>query len=92
MNNGDISWGKPEDTICIVLQNVDGIPTNISDKVKLDCLQQFVDEYQMDIYLPQLNSIQCGISYLIPANYRQKQKASGKCVTRASWHITNMIR
>jgi len=54
-------WGhqlgkKQPDTICIVLQNVDGIPNNTKGSIKLDCLHTFMMELEINILaLTELN-------------------------------------
>jgi len=48
---------KPANTIWIVLQNVDGIPTNQNRDIKLDCLYTFTNKHQIDIFaLTELNT------------------------------------
>jgi len=48
---------KQLDTICIVLQNSDGIPNNIKGGIKLDCLHVFTTELEIDILtLTELNT------------------------------------
>jgi len=40
---------KLENVVCIVLQNMDGIPTLTNGDVKLDCICHFIDDQQSDI-------------------------------------------
>jgi len=40
---------KQQDTIQLVLQNVDGIPNNTKGEIKLDCLYTFMVEHEIDI-------------------------------------------
>jgi len=48
---------KQPDTICIVLQNIDGIPNNIKGGIKLDCLHKFTKELEINILaLTELNT------------------------------------
>jgi len=48
---------KQLDMICLVLQNIDGIPNNTKGDIKLDCLHTFTLEYDIDILaLMELNT------------------------------------